>query len=396
MLYDNTSLAYLYLNAYRITKEDKYKRTVEKTLNYLSKEMFSESGGFYSAQDADSEGVEGKFFTWSIDEINSVLNKEEAEKIISNFNLTKEGNFEGKNILFKNKNIEEKDEKIISESLKKLYDERSKRVPPLTDKKVITSWNSMALKVFAKAGVIFENKKWIEIAEKNANYLLKNNISKGKIQRASYENVSSNIHGQLEDYSYFIQALIELNESTGENKWIKHALNFAEKMIDEFWSEKEGKLYDSGKSSTDTLVRPSTTQDNITASGISVACEVLIRLSVITNNNKYKEIVENQVKNASNDIGRFPAAHCNWIKLLNINNFSTQIVFAGKDFNNLIKTANLEYLPNITYGFDKGEESFYISKDKYVDGKNLAYFCKDYHCELPVDSDEELLNQIRN
>ena len=166
-------------------------------------------------------------------------------------------------------------------------------------------------------------------------------------------------------------------------------------MIDEFWSEKGGKFYDSGKSSTDTLVRPSTTQDNITASGISVACEVLIRLSVITNNNKYKEIVENQVKNASNDIGRFPAAHCNWIKFLNIDNYSSQIVFTGKNFKSLLKTVNSEFLPYLTYGFDKGEKSFYISKDKYVYGKNLAYFCKDYHCELPVNSDEEVLNQIR-
>ena len=170
-----------------------------------------------------------KVFTWSIDEINSVLNKEEAEKIISNFNLTKEGNFEGKNILFKNEDIDNEDKKIISEALKKLYDERSKRVPPLTDKKVITSWNSMALKVFAKAGAIFENKKWIEIAEKNAKYLLKNNILNNKIQRASYENTPSNIHGQLEDYSYFIQALIELNESSGENKWVEKAINFCRK-----------------------------------------------------------------------------------------------------------------------------------------------------------------------
>jgi len=396
MLYDNTSLAYLYLNAYRITKKEKYKNTVEKTLNYLSKEMLSESGGFYSAQDADSEGVEGKFFTWSINEINSVLNKEEVKSIISNFNLTHEGNFEGKNIFYKNEDIKEKDKKVISEALKKLYKERSKRIPPLTDRKVITSWNSMALKVFAKAGVIFGNKKWIEIAEKNANYLLKNNILNNKIQRASYENAPSNIHGQLEDYSYLIQALIELNESTGENKWIEKAISFTDKMIDEFWSEKEGKFYDSGKSSTDTLVRPSTTQDNITASGISVACEILIKLGVITNDNNYIEIVEKQLKNASNDIGRYPAAHCNWLKFLNIDNYSSQIVFTGKNFMSLLKTVNSEFLPSLTYGFDKGEKSFYISKDKYLDGKNLAYFCKDYHCELPVESDEELLNQIRN
>ena len=396
MLYDNTSLAYLYLNAYRITKKEKYKNTVEKTLNYLSKEMLSESGGFYSAQDADSEGVEGKFFTWSINEINSVLNKEEVKSIISNFNLTHEGNFEGKNIFYKNEDIKEKDKKVISEALKKLYKERSKRIPPLTDRKVITSWNSMALKVFAKAGVIFGNKKWIEIAEKNANYLLKNNILNNKIQRASYENAPSNIHGQLEDYSFLIQALVELNESTGENIWIEKAISFTDKMIDEFWSEKEGKFYDSGKSSTDTLVRPSTTQDNITASGISVACEILIKLGVITNDNNYIEIVEKQLKNASNDIGRYPAAHCNWLKFLNIDNYSSQIVFTGKNFMSLLKTVNSEFLPSLTYGFDKGEKSFYISKDKYLDGKNLAYFCKDYHCELPVESDEELLNQIRN
>ena len=120
-----------------------------------------------------------------MDEINSVLNKE-AEKIISNFNLTKEGNFEGKNILFKNEDIDNEDKKIISEALKKLYDERSNRVPPLTDKKVITSWNSMALKVFAKAGAIFENKKWIN-CRKKCKYLLKNNILNNKIQRASYK-----------------------------------------------------------------------------------------------------------------------------------------------------------------------------------------------------------------
>ena len=396
MLYDNTSLAYLYLNAYRITKEKKYKDTVEKTLNYLSKEMFSESGGFYSAQDADSEGVEGKFFTWSINEINSVLNKEEAEKIISNFNLTIEGNFEGKNILFKNEDINNEDKKIISDALKKLYSERSKRIPPLTDKKVITSWNSMALKVFAKAGSIFENKKWIEIAEKNAKYLLKNNILNNKIQRASYENTPSNIHGQLEDYSYFTQALIELNESTGENKWVEKAMVFAEKMIDEFWSKKEGKFYDSGKSSTDTLVRPSTTQDNITASGISVACEVLIKLSVITNNKKYKEIVEKQLKNASNDIGRFPAAHCNWMKLLNFENYSSQIVLAGNSINNFIRAVNSEFMPTTTFGFNNGNKSFYISDDKYVENKNLAYFCRDYHCELPTESIEELLIQLKN
>ena len=192
-----------------------------------------------------------------------------------------------------------------------------------------------------------------------------------------------------------VWALIELNESTGDNKWVEQAIKFSNIMIDEFWSEKEGKFYDSGISSTDTLVRPSTTQDNITASGISVACEILIKLGVITNDNNYIEIVEKQLRNASNDIGRYPAAHCNWIKFLNIDNYSSQIVFTGKNFTSFLKTVNSEFFPSLIFGFDKGEKSYYISKDKYVNGKNLAYFCKNYHCELPVENDEELLNQIR-
>ena len=117
---------------------------------------------------------------------------------------------------------------------------------------------------------------------------------------------------------------------------------------------------------------------------------------MITSNAKYKQIVEKQIKSASNDIGRFPAAHCNWMKLLNFENYSSQIVLTGNSINDFIKLINSEFMPTTTFGFNNGNKSFFISDDKYVEDKNLAYYCKDYHCELPVEKSEDLLKQISN
>ena len=391
MLYDNASLAYLYLNAFRITNNEKYKKTVEKTLDYLSKEMISKEGGVYAAQDADSEGVEGKFFVWDKKEIEKILNKDEADKIIKYFNVTEEGNFEGKNILNKSNDIPYRDESLVEAALSKLYETRSKRIAPNTDRKIITSWNSLAIKVFAKSGVIFDNKNYLNTAVKATENIIKNNTLNGKIQRVSYEGNPSEIHGMLEDYSFFIQALIELNESTGDNKWVDYAIEYADKMIDEFWSEEDKMFYDSGISSTDTLVRASTSQDNITASGISVACEVLIKLSRILNEKRYKKIVDNQIESSSTEIAKFPAAHCNWAKLLGENTYDGQLVLAGKDLNEFIAISNSTYNPNLVFGFNNNDNEYFINKDKkMIDGKTAAYICKNYTCKEPLSSTENL------
>mgnify|MGYP001321183960 FL=1 len=395
MLYDNASLAYLYLNAFRITKNEKYKKTTEKTLDYLSKEMISKEGGVYAAQDADSEGVEGKFFVWDKEEIEKILNNEEADKIIKYFNVTDEGNFEGKNILNKSKDILSQDEPLIQTALSKLYVARSKRIAPNTDKKIITSWNSMAIKVFAKAGVIFDNKNYLNTAIKATENILKNNTLNGKIQRVSYDGNPSEIHGMLEDYSFFVQALIELNESTGDNKWMNYAIEYADKMIDEFWSEEDKMFYDSGTSSTDTLVRASASQDNITASGISVACEVLVKLSRILNEKRYEEIVDNQIESTSAEIAKFPAAHCNWAKLLGENTYNEQLVLAGKDLNEFLVISNSIYNPNLVFGFNNDNNEYFINKDKnMIDGKPTAYICKNYTCKEPLNSSTKLLNNL--
>ena len=395
MLYDNASLAYLYLNAFRITKNEKYKKTTEKTLDYISKEMISKEGGVYAAQDADSEGVEGKFFVWDKTEIEEILSHEEADKIIKYFNVTHEGNFESKNILNKSKDISDQDEPLIQTALSKLYEVRSKRIAPNTDKKIITSWNSMAIKVFAKAGVIFDNKNYLTTAIKATENILKNNTLNGKIQRVSYDGNPSEIHGMLEDYSFFIQALIELNESTGDNKWMNYAMEYTDKMIDEFWSEEDKMFYDSGTSSTDTLVRASTSQDNITASGISVACEVLVKLSRILNEKRYEEIVDNQIESTSAEIAKFPAAHCNWAKLLGENTYNEQLVLTGKDLNEFLVVSNSIYKPNLVFGFNNNDNEYFINKDKKsMNDQVTAYYCKNYLCKEPLNNAKKLLNNL--
>lgn len=399
MLYDNASLAYLYLNAYRATKNEKYKNTVEKTLNYLIKEMISDNNGIYAAQDADSEGVEGKFFIWDEDEIKEILNQEESKKIISYFNVTKEGNFEGKNILNKSQSIDPKDEKIVSDSLDKLYEVRSKRIAPNTDKKIITAWNGLAIKVFAKSGVVFNKKEWIEVAIKASENILKNNIVKGKIQRVSYGGKPSKIHGFIEDYSFFIQALIELNESTGDNKWINLAEEFSGKMIDEFWSEEEEMFFDTGKSSTDTLVRPSTTQDNITPAGTSIACEVLLKLSKILGKKEYQEIVSKQLKSVSSELNKFPASHSSWSKLISNSTYDKQLVIVGKNISDFLVTSNSFLKPEIVFGFHIGTEeevNFICSNKKSINGQTTAYYCENYICKTPTNNLELLVNQLNS
>ena len=183
--------------------------------------------------------------------------------------------------------------------------------------------------------------------------------------------------------------------SFNHNKWMNYAMEYTDKMIDEFWSEEDKMFYDSGTSSTDTLVRASTSQDNITASGISVACEVLIKLSKILNEKQYEKIVVDQIESASTEITKFPAAHCNWAKLLGENTYDEQLVLAGKDLNEFIAISNSTYRPNLVFGFNNDDNDYFINKDKkIIAGKPAAYICKNYTCKEPLYNTENLSNNL--
>ena len=265
MLYDNALLARLYLHAWQLTGNDLYQRICEETLDYVLREMTDPLGGFYSAQDADSEGEEGKFFIWSPEEIDRVLGPEDGPAFRSYYGVTTAGNFEGANIL--NVKTEptqaanqlglslEELEEIIRRGKGKLLAVREERVHPLLDDKVLSSWNGMMLRSFAEAGIALGREDYLEAANKNAAFLLDNIKPQGRLLR-SWREGEAKLLGYLEDYACVADGLLALHEATLEGRWLVEAVGLAESMIELFWDDGIGGFYDTGTDHETLVIRP--------------------------------------------------------------------------------------------------------------------------------------------
>ena len=284
MLYDNALLARLYLHTYLITGRALYRRVVEETLDYVLREMTDSSGGFYSAQDADSEGVEGKFFVWSPDEINSVMGDADGEVFAGYYGVTAGGNFEGKNILNIRQDPEEFAETkgltadqlgdIINRGSKALLEVREQRIHPMRDDKVLASWNGLMLRSFAEAAAALGRPDYLAVAIKNAEFLARSMKSDGRLLR-TYRDGQAKLLGYLEDYSFVIDGLLALYEATFDLRWLDEAVTLADSMIELFWDEGIGGFYDTGSDHETLVVRPRDVFDNAQPCGGSVASDVL-------------------------------------------------------------------------------------------------------------------------
>ncbi len=409
MLYDNSLLSYLYLDCWKITKKTRFKEISENILDYLSKEMLSKEGSFFSSQDADSEGVEGKFFVWSKDEIFKILGKKDAERFSEVFLISEEGNFEGMNIILEksNLNLSSSERKEINLLLIKLYQQRLKRIPPETDRKIITSWNSLAIKSFAYAGILLDREDFILTAVKSINNLLESNTYNQNLLRSSYESQNSdkknNTPGFLEDYSFLIDALLEIFQVTGEIIWLEKAIEQTEKMINNFWDANQNSFFDTSKYSNPLILRPNILQDNVVPSGSSVVSRILIKLFYITNDKKYKSIVDKFISTASNQITHFPTSHAYWLSSLNMY-YSTPLHLCiigdseHKNTKGFLKIGHQPYQPNriiVTASNHFEGKKFNITNGKKMI-KNLptAYVCENYACKNPTNSSKELNIQL--
>jgi uncharacterized protein YyaL (SSP411 family) len=265
MLYDNALLARLFLHTYLITGRALYRRVVEETLDYVLREMTDPSGGFYSAQDADSEGVEGKFFVWSPGEINAVMGDTDGEVFAGYYGVTAAGNFEGKNILNIRQNPEEFAETkgltadqlgdIINRGSKALLEVREQRIHPMRDDKVLASWNGLMLRSFAEAAAALGRPDYLAVAIKNAGFLVGSMKSDGRLLR-TYRDGQAKLLGYLEDYSFVIDGLLALYEATFDLHWLEEAVTLADSMIELFWDEGIGGFYDTGSDHETLVVRP--------------------------------------------------------------------------------------------------------------------------------------------
>ena len=418
MLYDNALLARLYLHTHLITGKPLYRRIVEETLDYVLREMTDSSGGFYSAQDADSEGVEGKFFVWTPDEIRAVLGDADSEVFSSYYGVTPNGNFEGENIL----NIrqypeafaeahdltQEQLDEIISRSSKALLDVREQRVPPMRDDKVLASWNGLMLRSFAEAAAALGRADYLEAAVKNAGFLVGTMKSQGRLLR-TYRDGQAKLLGYLEDYSFVVDGLLALYEATFDIRWLDEAVTLADSMIELFWDEGIGGFYDTGSDHETLVVRPRDVFDNAQPCGGSVASDALLKLAVFTGNSDYNAKAAVPLRSLHQAMSQSPGGTGHWLNALDFYVSPPKEIAVIGPRNDpatqaLLDTVFSRFLPNkVVMGTEtprsaggiEGPRDFPLLQDRImVGGLPSAYVCENYTCQLPVTDPDALAEQL--
>ena len=406
MLYDNALIPVVYAEAYQLTKNPFYLEVVKKTLNYVLRDMTSSEGGFYSAQDADSEGEEGKFYVWSKSEILKILG-EDAEIFCLYYDVTDGGNFEGKTILCNNINLsavafkfgktEDQIKEILNSGLKKLLVHRSNRVKPGLDDKVLTSWNALMISAFAKGYRVSNEKSYIDAAENCVSFIQEKLIQNGILLR-TYKNGTAKIPGYLEDYAFFINALLDVFEINPESKYINLAQTLGKYLIDHFWDQNDNSFYMTADTHDKLIIRPKSNYDLSMPSGNSVASGALLRLYHLTQEKKFldisKKIMESQATLAAENpfgFGQLLNAIYMYIqKPLEITVLNSKNSEIYKSLTNrflpesiLITIKNKNQIENLSkFPFFKGKE--------FHEEKTTVFVCKDFTCSLPLESISEI------
>ena len=414
MLYDNALLARLYLEAYEATGDGFYKRIAEETLGYVMRDMSDPEGGFYSAEDADSEGEEGKFYVWTPEEIERVLEPEDAKLAERFWDVTERGNFEGKNIL----NVPRPPEAVAAEFgisaeelwrrieaiRERLFAEREKRVRPGRDEKVLAAWNGLMLRAFALAASVTGREEYRRVAEKNASFLLEKLVADGRLRR-SYKDGQARFNGYLEDYACVADGLLALYEATFERRWLREAASLADAILELFWEETEGAFYDTAVDHEELVTRPRDLYDNATPSGNSVAVDVLLKLSVLLDREDYQERAETVLENLSGGIAQIPGAFGRLLSALDFY-LSTpyEVAIIGDreapGTKALLKSVYSSYLPNkVVAGRSEGDEEAIRLVPLLADrpmrgGEATAYVCVNYACQSPTTEPAELARQL--
>ncbi len=421
MLYDNAQLASLYMHAWQSSGDGFFREVAEDTLNYLAREMRHPStGAFYSATDADSEGEEGKFFVWLSSELQEILGPELARTASEYWGVTRDGNFEGRNILF----VPRGDERVardleisvteleerISEARNLLYSERIKRVPPLTDDKIITSWNALTLKAFAECGAKLDRQDWVDVAVMNAEFILSRLIreSDGRLMRTCKADSAEapKVVGFLEDYAYLADALLYLYEATFETRWIDESRKLCMEMVRLFWDESDAVFYDTGSDQESLVVRPRDVFDNAQPSGGAAAAMALLRCAEFIGDADLVRYGTAGLRSVRELMERAPSGFSSWLQAAEFyGNPVRQVVIAGDaesdDTRALLATARRRYMPDGIIAWFDPESSIDTKSDlplfegrTLIDGRPSAYVCFDYVCNLPITDTNELAKQL--
>jgi len=400
MLYDNALLSRLYLHYFQVSEEPFARETVEGILDYVLREMTHAEGGFYSTQDADSEGHEGKFFVWTMDEIRTALGEADTRIFSTYYNITEAGNFEGKNIPNVTRPLEPELRASIEESRRKLFDLREQRVKPDRDEKVLTAWNGLMMASFAEAGVVLNRPDYTDAARRNAEFVLSNLRRDGVLLRTWKDGVAK-FNAYLEDYAFLIEGLVTLFETTGEARWLNEALTLTDRMIEEFWDEEGGGFFFTGKSHESLIVRSKDYFDNATPSGNSVAAFVLLRLAALMDNQTYRNLATAVLREVGDQIRRYPSGFGYALSAADfLLSTPKEVAIVGKDAANispLLAETWRRYLPNKVVAPSFAGESATIpllENRPLVNDLATAYVCEHYTCQQPVTDVFDLREQL--
>jgi uncharacterized protein YyaL (SSP411 family) len=420
MLYDNALLARVYVEAYQVTGEPLYRTIADETLAYLMREMRHPDGGFYSTQDADSlahpdaaHGEEGAFFVWTPDEIREILGAD-AALFCQIFDVSRQGNFEGKNILNLPREISEvahvtgkrieQIELLTVRSRAKLFAAREHRPKPFRDEKIIAAWNGMALRAFAVAAAAFSDPAYLVIAQRCADFVLTHmRRPDGRLLR-SWKDGRPGPLGFLEDYALMADGLLALYAADGDPRWLRETISLADAMIALFWDEGLGGFYDTAADHDALITRPRDVSDNATPSGNSTAAELLLRLAALTGSTHYDELAERVLAGVAPLLARFPSGFGRMLCAADL--AATQIkevAIVGDpqadDTRALLDIALRPYRPHIVIarrapGDAESPLLTPLLQDREADDRATAYVCEGFVCQLPAHTPAELSAQL--
>jgi hypothetical protein len=413
MLYDNALLAVTYLEAFQATADPLYRQVAEETLHYVLREMTSPEGPFYSTQDADSEGEEGKFFVWSAREVEEVLDKELAETFSYVYDVSADGNWEGKNILHRAK-TDVQDAKLLhldneelqrrlANAKRKLFDLRRRRVWPGRDEKILTAWNGLMIDAMAQAAQVLDQPKYAEAAAKAADFLLhKMRTKDGRLLRTAGAGGQAKLNGYLEDYSFLVNALVSLYEATFAPHWIEAALDLTQVMIEQFWDTADGGFFYTGRDHERLIARGKDPQDNAIPSGNAMAVTAMLRLAKLTGRVDLMEKAEATLNLFRGLMATHPMAAGQMFSALDfflgpVQEFAVVGDPKTEETRHVLRAIRGGFRPNKVVALKNPkanetriEEVLPLLRGKAAAGVVTTYICENFACQAPLVGVESL------
>jgi len=411
MLYDNALLARAYLEGFQVTGNFEYARAAKEIFEYLERDMTSPEGGFYSAEDADSEGEEGKFYVWAPEELTEILGKDDGASFMALYGVTEKGNFEEKNILNLGEDLPSslkrvgKDETWWKGVKEKVLSARAKRVRPHLDDKVLTSWNALMISSLAYGARVLGEERYLKMAKKASAFLLKELKKDGRLL-ASYRKGPSDIQGFLDDHAFLQAAQLDLYEATFDPSHLEEAVRLGEAMKDLFWDEKEGAFFFTGKDQKDLgrlLTRSKESYDGAQPSGNSVAALSFLRLSELTGQKEWRETALAILKHFSLALMKQGSNHPQMLQAFQFDlSGPAEVLVTGpeKGAKPLLEALWKKFLPHKVLVYAEKAEDIahqvpWAEGKEPLDGKPTAFVCRNYACKLPTTEVDKMLGLLR-